>query len=100
MIQQRLDARIFVEINVRIGMIVACQEFFNTERARGMSRTQQDGIAVATRNQLHPPEDECPHDYLAQLAVGLNERQQLLPFEMNYVAGFAHTYLNHCASAA
>src|SRR5437773_8169545 len=65
-----------------------------------MSRTEQHSIAVATRNQLHAPEDECSHDYLAQLAVGLNERQQLLPFEVNYVAGFAHTYLNHCAAAA
>src|SRR5437867_10620354 len=64
-----------------------------------MIRTEQHGISVATRNQLHAPEDECSHDNLAQLAVGLHERQQLLPLEMNYFAGFAHPYLNHCASA-
>ena len=98
-IQQRLDAGIPVEINVRIRVVVACQKFLDAKRARGMSRAEQHGISIATSNQLHTPENECSHDNLAQLAVGLHEAQQLFPLELDQFAGFPHVYLNHCPAS-
>src|SRR5262249_17480285 len=95
-IQQRLDAGIPVEIDVGIRVVIACQKFFDAERARRMSRAEHHGISVATGNQLHAPENERAHDNLAQLAVGLHESQQLFPLELDQFAGFPHVYLNHC----
>src|SRR6266566_792468 len=98
-IQQRLDAGVSVEINVRIRVVISCQKFFDAKRARRMSRAEQHGISVATSNQLHAPENERTHNNLAQLAVGLHKAQQLFPLELDQLAGFPHVYLNHCPAS-
>ena len=100
MIEDRLDARIPVEINVRVWMVISRQKLFDPERAGGMSRAEQHDVSVATGNQLHPPEDECSHENLTQLGVDLHERQQPFALDLDQFAGLAHTHSKHSAAAA
>src|SRR5262245_54884988 len=64
-----------------------------------MRRTDQHNISKASRNQLYAAQDERSHDDLAELAVGLHERQQLIALELDQFAGFANAYLNNGGSA-
>ncbi len=38
--------------------------------------------------QVDAPQDECPHDDLAQLGVGLDEREQVLALQFDNLPGF------------
>src|SRR5262249_44531763 len=57
-------------------------------------------------NQLEASKDECPHQDLAQFRVGLDEREQLLPGELDHLAWlsdpqarYRRTSANHVAFA-
>ena len=85
-IQQLLDVGITVEVDGRVGMAVARQELLDAERASGMARPDEHDVAEPVRDQLHPAQDEGPHEDLAQLAVGLHERQQVFALELDHFA--------------
>ena len=70
-------------------MAVARQELFDAKRSRAMIRPNEHDIAEPVRNQLHPAQDEGPHDQLAELAVGLHERQQLFTIQLDHFARLA-----------
>ena len=46
----------------------------------------QHHIAEAVRDQFHPAQDVGTHDDLAQLAVGLHQRQQLFAVQLDHFA--------------
>ena len=60
--------------------------FTRSVPAQWADPTQHD-ISQPVRNQLHAAEDERPHDDLAELAVGLHERQQAFAIELDHFAG-------------
>jgi hypothetical protein len=74
LVQQLLDARVAVEIDVGVRMAVARQELPHAERSRAVIRAEEDDVSDPVSDQLHPAKDEGPHDDLAKLAVGLHER--------------------------
>ena len=55
----------------------------------GMVRPDEHDVAEAVRDELHPPEDERPHEDLAQLGVGLHEREQVIAIELDHLARHA-----------
>src|SRR6266568_393355 len=67
-------------------MTVARQELFDAECSSAMIRAEKHDISESTRNQLHPAQDEGPHDQLAEFAVGLHERQQLFTIQLDHFA--------------
>src|SRR3954454_8512884 len=67
-------------------MAVARQELLHPERRRAMHRANEHDIADAARDQLDATEDECAHEKLAELAVGLHQRQQLLARQLDHLA--------------
>ena len=85
-IQQLLDAGITVEVDGRVRMAVARQELLDAERAGGMARPDEHDVSEPVRDQLHPAQDEGPQEDLAQLAVGLHERQQVVAIELDHFA--------------
>ena len=85
-VQQLLDVGVAVEIDVGVRMAVARQELLDAQRAGAMSRPNEHDIAEPVRDQLHPAQDEGPHDDLAELAVGLHERQQLFAIQLDHFA--------------
>ena len=97
-VQQRLGVGIAIEVDVGERMVVAGQELLHPQRAGAMRRPDQDDITQAIRNQLGPPQDECAHDDVAQLGIGLNERQQLLVVDLEDLARLAHERLCQRAS--
>ena len=52
------------------------------------------------RNQFEAAQDERAHEDLAQLSVGLNQREQLLAIELNHFARLADTQAYECAATA
>ena len=53
--------------------------------ASGVEPDQHD-VAEPARDQLHAAQDEGAHQDLAQLAVGLHQRQQLLAVQLDHLA--------------
>ena len=49
------------------------------------------------RDQLHSANNEGPHDELAELAVGLHERQQMFAIDFDHFARLARARLGACA---
>ena len=88
-VQEVLHAGVPVEVDGRVRMSVARQELLDAERARAMARPHEHDVSQPLRDQLHPAEDEGPHDDLAQLAVGLHERQELLAIQLDHLARLA-----------
>ena len=52
------------------------------------------------RNQFEAAQDERAHENLAQLSVGLNQREQLFMIELNHLARLADTQSYECAATA
>src|SRR6202040_262151 len=98
-IEQLLGTWIALEIDVRVRMPVAREELLDTEGARGMSGADEDDVTDSARDDLHAPQDERPHQDLAQLAVGLHERQQLLATHLDHRARLAHADADEPAAA-
>ena len=63
-------------------MAVARQELLDAQRAGAMTRADEHDVAEPVRDQLHPAQDEGAHEDLAQLAVGLHQRQQVLAIQL------------------
>ena len=86
-IEQLLRLGVAIEIDVRVRMAVARQELLHPQRAGAMRRADHDDVAEAARDQLDAAQDERPHEDLAQLGVGLHQREQLLAIEFDHLAG-------------
>ena len=56
-------------------------------------------VAEPVRDQLHAAQDEGAHDDLAQLAVGLHQRQQVLAIQLDHLARLAGTRPDERAAA-
>ena len=92
-IEQILNVGIVVEIDVGVRMAVARQKFLDAKRPGTMVRADKHDIAEPVRDQFHPAQDEGPHDDLAELAVGLHERQQVFAVEFDHFARLARRAL-------
>ena len=88
-IEQRLNVGLAVEIDVGVGVAVPGEELLDPERARRVHRSDQHRVAEAAADQLHPPENERPHQDLAELGVVLHERQHRLAIEHDDLARLA-----------
>ena len=76
-IQQLLDIIVAFEIDVGVGVAVAGQELLDAQRAGGMHRPDEDDVAESLRDQLGAAQEERPHQDLAELGVGLHQREQV-----------------------
>ena len=65
-----------------------------------MRRADHDDVAQIARDQLEAAQDERAHQDLAQLRVGLDEREQLLAIELDHFAGLADAQARERAAAA
>ena len=70
----------------------------DAERARGMTRPDEHDVADPVRDQLHPTEDEGPHEDLAQLAVGLHEREHVVAIELDHRARLPRAHADEPAA--
>ena len=84
-IEQLLRVAVAVEVDVVKWVPVPGQEFVHPQRSRAVRRSDND-IAEMLGNQFEAAEDEGPHQDLAQLRVGLDEREQFLASELDHVA--------------
>ena len=58
----------------------------------------QHDVAEAVRDQLDAAQDEGAHQDLAQLAVGLHQRQQVLAIELDHLAGLGRAHAHEPAA--
>ena len=62
-------------------------------------RADEHDVSDPSRDQLHPTEDQGPHEDVAQLAVGLHERQQMFAIDFDDLARLADTEADERAAA-
>src|SRR5678816_2517001 len=89
MIQQLLHAGVAVEIDVRVGLRVACQELLDTQRVGAMLRAEQHQAAEPLGDQLDAAEYERTHDQLAEVSACLYESRELTAIQLDHLARFA-----------
>ena len=87
-VEQLLHAGVAVEIDHRVGVPVAREEFLDAQRAGAVSGSDEHGIAEPARHQRDAPQDKGAHDDFAQVGVGLDQRQQLLAIHLDHFARF------------
>ena len=88
-IEQLLDVGVAIEIDVGVGMAVAGEELLDAQRAGAVHRADEDDVAEAVRDQLDAAQDERAHQDLAELGVGLHQRQQVFAIELDHLARLA-----------
>ena len=62
-------------------------------------RPDEHDVAEPVRDQLHAAQDERPHEDLAELGVGLHERQQALAIQLDHFARLADARADERAAA-
>src|ERR1700686_1719794 len=65
-IEQLLDVRITIEVDERVWMPVARQEFFDAERTGRVQRTDQYRVTEPTRDEFGRTQNERAHENLAE----------------------------------
>ena len=92
-VEQLLGVGVTIEVDVVERLAVASQKLPNAQRARAVRRANHDDVADVVGDKLAAAQDERPHEDLAQLGVGLDEREQLLASELDDFAGLADAHL-------
>jgi hypothetical protein len=90
-VEQDLHVVLAIEVHVHVGMAVSGQELLDTKRSRAVIRGDEHDVSGPSRAQLHPAEDQGPHEDVAQLAVRLHERQEMLSIDFDDLARLADT---------
>ena len=99
-IEQVLGLAVAIEIDVLKRMAIPGQELLHPQRPGAMRGADHDDVAQMARNQLEAAQDERAHDDLAELSVGLNQRQHLFAIELNHVARLADPQTGERATTA
>lgn len=60
-----------------------------------MVRADHYDVSDALGHQVHAPQDESTHEDLAQLGVGLDEREQVVPLQLDDFPGFGGAHQPH-----
>src|SRR5262249_38119531 len=98
-VQQTLNIGVTVEINKRVWMAVAYQEFFDAECTGAMIRPHHDDISKPLGDQFYSAGNESPHDDLADLAVGLHQSDQVFAIQLDHFARFPGATMNKHGAA-
>src|SRR5207249_5054098 len=94
-VEQLLRVRIPIKIDEVERMPVPRQELPNPERSGVVRGSDDHDPAHVAREQLETTQNEGAHQDLAQLRIGLHQRQQLLATESNHFAWFADAQPRH-----
>src|SRR5215470_4774534 len=73
-------------------MAVTGQELSDAERPGAVIRAQHYHVSKSARDQLDPAQDEGPHHYVAQLAVGLHQGKQTFAFYFYHLRRLGRVY--------
>jgi hypothetical protein len=76
-IEQRLYARIGLDVLIRERVAVAAQEFTDLLRGARMARAEQHQVVHVLSHQCDAAQDERAHEELAELRVALDEGAQI-----------------------
>ncbi len=87
-LHQLFDVRLAIEIDLRVGVVVAGQEVAYSQRAGAMIGSDENRVAEVALDQAQAAKDEGAHDDVAQLRVGLNDHAQILELDLDDFAGF------------
>ena len=98
-IEKLLGAGIAVQVEHGVGMPVPYEELPDAERPLAMRRADDHDVADVAVDQFHAPQDERAHEDRAQLAVGLDQCQQVVASEFDDLAVGARPDLGEPAPA-
>jgi hypothetical protein len=97
-IEERLCARVAIQVDVGVRMSVARQESSNPQRIRAMFRPGDDDVAEAVCDQFHSSQDEGAHQDVAEFGIALDQPLDVRMIELNDFAVFARTDLQQGAA--
>src|SRR5262245_48900574 len=52
-----------------------------------MVRSHEEGVTEVLRNHLEAPQQECPHEHVAQIRVSLNDPEELIAADLDHLTG-------------
>ena len=99
-LEQRLHAGFIVDVDPVIGGAVAGEKLLQTQRARGMTRSDQDDIAALRLDESHAPQDEGAHEELAELGIPLHQLAQVIVINDEDFARLVDARAHEAARAA
>ena len=67
-------------------MCITRKKLADAQSIRAVARTQKDDVTLSLTNKRQPPQDERPHENLAQLLVFSDNRPQLLRANLEKLA--------------
>ena len=70
-------------------MSVAGQELLDAQRGLTKARPDEHGVAEPVGDQLDPAKDEGPHEDVGELAVGLDEGEEIVPLHVDHLSRLA-----------
>src|SRR6266513_3920482 len=76
-----------VEVDHRVRVPVSGEKLPDAEGPLAVTRPEDHDVADSTVDQLDPTQDERAHEDLVQLAVGLDERKQVVATDLDDLAG-------------
>src|SRR6187431_1236864 len=91
----RSRADVAIEVDLGMGMVVAGQELANPQGSRAMVGPDEHGVPEAAIDQLRPAENEGTHQDVAQLGVGLNDGEEMLPVDLDHLTRSDGADANH-----
>ncbi len=98
-VEQGLDVGVAIQVEVGIGMDVARQEFLHAQRAGAVYRADHDHVAEPVRHQLDATQDERADQDLADLRIGLHDREQVVAVDLDDLAGLGDQRANERAAS-
>src|SRR5262249_52990189 len=86
MIEQALDVRVAIDVEVRVRIAIAAEKRLEPKRAGRVLRPRQNHVARKIRHQVGPSKDECAKKQLAQLGISLDQMLQCGAIEFDQLA--------------
>src|SRR6478672_2964482 len=94
-VEQLLRVRIAIKIDEVERMPIPRQELPDPERSGVVCGSDDHDPTPVARDQLEAPKNEGAHQDLAQLRIGLHQREELLATEFNHLPWFADAQPGH-----
>src|SRR6266496_150466 len=69
-----------------MGMSVAGQELLDTQRRLAKIRSDEHDVPEPVRDQLDPAKNKCPEEDVAELAVILDESEEIVPLHVDHLS--------------
>src|SRR4051812_10915487 len=99
-VEQRLYARIRLDIDHDKRIAIAGEEFAYAQGSGAVMRSQHHDFSMAGIDQAHAPQDKGAHEHFAEFCIELHDAAQMFLTDCQHLAALAHADANEPRYAA